>query len=354
MLGLTFPCTTTLDGTDPGKPCTFPVILENKTYPGCFQITTSSPVCYTRVTQNNTVYYEGVKEFWSYCSDGCRNEENAHPRSKFNLARQENKDIWSSDFFDLRTWESGLCHTYNPPEESFQGIQKRLYFLLGHRDIKINNKMLLGYEIYIHEEGQFWPKPNMHKLGQPDKMDVEVNVEMEVAFSQKKIVNLEIDKTCIEDVNYSFTKCVQDYLEKITDCYIDWFTDNTKEKCKSKNLLEYYTLLYKIKQFPSKNLFQKSGCYPKCTFIEYEYEIKAKNKVDWATNWTSSFYLAPKTSSYMQSIEYYSYDSNDLLGDVGGYLGLFLGWSLFSIIGAVPVFCNKLVHVFGVKLHRKK
>ena len=25
MLGLTFPCTTRLDGTDPGKPCMFPV-----------------------------------------------------------------------------------------------------------------------------------------------------------------------------------------------------------------------------------------------------------------------------------------------------------------------------------------
>ena len=25
MLGMTFPCTTRLDGTDPGKPCMFPV-----------------------------------------------------------------------------------------------------------------------------------------------------------------------------------------------------------------------------------------------------------------------------------------------------------------------------------------
>ena len=30
--------------------------------------------------------------------------------------------------------------------------------------------------------------------------------------------------------------------------------------------------------------------------------------------------------------EYYTYEVTDLLGDIGGYMGLFLGWSLLGII----------------------
>ena len=354
MLGLTFPCTTNLDGTDPGKPCAFPAKYNNSTFYGCLQITTSSPICFTRVTKNHTAYFEdGVKEFWSYCSDDCTDGQIAHPGSNFNLARRENMDIWSSQFFDLRTWESGLCHTYDPPDKSGQGIQNRLYFLLGYRNMKSDSKMMLGYDIYIHEKGQFWPRSDMQKIGQPDKIEIELNVEMEVSFSQGKIINLHDDESCTEVENYSFTKCLQNYLENKTNCYIEWFTDNLDEKCGYENLFEYYQLLYKIKQVPLKTVFQKSGCYPKCTFADYDYEIKTKNRVDWETNWTSSFYMGPKSSSYTKSVEYYSYDSNDLLGDVGGYLGLFLGWSLLSIFGAVPVFFNKLMSVLGGNRRKK-
>ena len=30
----------------------------------------------------------------------------------------------------------------------------------------------------------------------------------------------------------------------------------------------------------------------------------------------------------------------DLIGSIGGYLGLFLGWSVMSIVTAAPVWCK--------------
>ena len=54
MLGLTFPCTTGLGGTDPGKPCTF---SEESNYDynsdvsvldHCYTMETPTPACYTR------------------------------------------------------------------------------------------------------------------------------------------------------------------------------------------------------------------------------------------------------------------------------------------------------------------
>ena len=67
MLGLTFPCTTTLDGGDPGKPCMFPFPLPDyddyeyddstedekqyKDHHECHVMQTSSPACYTRLRE---------------------------------------------------------------------------------------------------------------------------------------------------------------------------------------------------------------------------------------------------------------------------------------------------------------
>ena len=140
MLDLNFPCTTKPDGTDPGKPCVFPFKgrhYDNEhnyyesTEEGCFNMQTTSPACFTRTTENLTNYYINGAQFWGYCSEACKGEK-ADPGSKYNLAKKQFSTIWKSEFFDLRTWESGLCHTYNPPEKSSHGgFKNRLYFMLG-------------------------------------------------------------------------------------------------------------------------------------------------------------------------------------------------------------------------------
>ena len=86
----------------------------------CVKMQTTSPACYTRLTENQTTYTENdVQEFWGYCPEKC-NGEKANPESEYNLAKTNFAQLWESEFYDLRTWESGLCHTYNPPEQSEQ------------------------------------------------------------------------------------------------------------------------------------------------------------------------------------------------------------------------------------------
>ena len=45
----------------------------------------------------------------------------------------------------------------------------------------------------------------------------------------------------------------------------------------------------------------------------------------------SEIYFQAGSNSIQYIKEYYGYDVYDFLGDVGGYLGLFLGWSLLGI-----------------------
>ena len=46
--------------------------------------------------------------------------------------------------------------------------------------------------------------------------------------------------------------------------------------------------------------------------------------------WTSEVFIEA-FDDVEESTEYLAYDLNDLVGSVGGYLGLFLGWSLLGL-----------------------
>jgi hypothetical protein len=92
-----------------------------------------------------------------------------------------------------------------------------------------------------------------------------------------------------------------------------------------------------------------SGCAPKCQHLKFVYNPGTEQKIDWQVNFNSSFFLGPKNPSFTQIQEYYQYDYADFVGDFGSYLGLFLGWSFFSILENVPVWFKRLKDCFQRK-----
>ena len=65
------------------------------------------------------------------------------------------------------------------------------------------------------------------------------------------------------------------------------------------------------------------------------------DNLDYKKDWLSEIYFQAASNTIEIRNEYYSYDIYDLLGDVGGYLGLFLGWSLLEISLKISnIFCN--------------
>ena len=146
-----FPCTTLDGGTDPGKPCSFPYnYYENMTSTQCGQ-----DYCFTRTHDNLSVYYEGQSDFWSYCDPRCRGERPG-PESYYNLAGSEQGHFWRSVLLDLRTYEPGYCHTYDPPLTSGPGTENGLYFLLGHLENILNDTsatyMMYSFNIFLHHK----------------------------------------------------------------------------------------------------------------------------------------------------------------------------------------------------------
>ena len=104
-----------------------------------------------------------------------------------------------------------------------------------------------------------------------------------------------------------------------------------------KVFLEYMELLTRIKQSRITDIQEETGCYQKCRIFQYSYEIEQKN-LNWAAKWTAEVFIQPKSSILEKTQEYYSFGINDLISNIGGTLGLFLGWSLLTVLQTLSFF----------------
>ena len=116
---MTFPCTTMLGGTTPGRPCVFPIKFDGTLRDKCSLLETSNVACITKVNTENLeedLMYTPEQHHFGYCSKECAGEMPG-PSSPYNLARLNYSEIWDIFYYDLSPYENGYCFTYNPPIE---------------------------------------------------------------------------------------------------------------------------------------------------------------------------------------------------------------------------------------------
>ena len=194
--------------------------------------------------------------------------------------------------------------------------------------------------IYLFTKGQFWPRSEMISFGQPESLTVSVSGikgydDLEIHFSVKEKIHLNThEHPCIEDIHYSLTECLHEYAFKQSNCKLNNFGSLKEGKrfCTKEGFESFIETLQYLKQEDIEDIKTVSGCISKCKNTEYSYE-KNLQKVLWETNNRSEVFIQAKTSvvSYMK--EYYTFDLNDLISSVGGNLGLFLGWSILTVVG---------------------
>ena len=205
----------------------------------------------------------------------------------------------------------------------------RLYFMMNNIP-----SIYKDYEIFLHETGQFWPRSDMFTFGQSPAINLDENTEMEIIFSVKEIINMNREnRPCEQNPNYSFTKCLHHFAQSETNCRVDLnqFDQDQDQNCKNKNFRHYFNLLIELKQVPISTVIKRSGCLQKCKTAQFSVEIK-EQKSNWTSNWTAEVYVQPKSNLIQYSTEYLFYDLTDLLSSFGGNLGLFLGWSILSVL----------------------
>ena len=91
---------------------------------------------FSKVHPDRTKAREMLK-YWGNCNKNCHGES-FEPSNIHNLANEDFNEFWESDIFDLRTYDNGYCHTYNPPKATTTNFDFRLGLFLGHSVKNLN------------------------------------------------------------------------------------------------------------------------------------------------------------------------------------------------------------------------
>ena len=195
----------------------------------------------------------------------------------------------------------------------------------------------------------------METFGQFGPIVIHPRKQVTGKFKLNKLQNInKIERPCESDPTYSYRNCLMELAEKNSNCSIKVFTN--KFNCSSTGLDSLIAILTSLRGSAENDVVFDTGCVPKCQNLQYKFDLKDETDVTWRKDWVSSFYLSTDSTTYQISTEYYSYDlpvsglstkiqalhcsqvifAQDLIGSVGGYLGLFLGWSIMSLITSVP------------------
>ena len=133
----------------------------------------------------------------------------------------------------------------------------------------------------------------------------------------------------------SIAKCVSNFYEKELNCSTRLLEGNqTMETC-GPDLLQNYSKPG-MPQLSETIMFQYFGCMPSCFRNEVEFttlnaydKTSTKKSNENRTNLKLVFYFMD--GGFEVKEEYYIYDSTSFLADIGGYMGLLLGYSWLSL-----------------------
>ena len=145
-------------------------------------------------------------------------------------------------------------------------------------------------------------------------------------------------------------KANQEFIAKF-DCRLPWMTpyNDTNicpiiEEVKEGNETTYHTLSQKVDIWEDmKNAaiyYEKCPSGTKCNRPIYNSKMEVKSNPIYSTKAEVKIQL--ENPSVQNIKDSYAYDSQSLIGEVGGTLGLFLGLSTYSLVEFFTCFMEKL------------
>ena len=126
--------------------------------------------------------------------------------------------------------------------------------------------------------------------------------------------------------------CVQHHIENEIGCQLPWHTDKTTlPKCfelkQYQDFLDSYDDIAGLSGF---SIAKKTGCLPSCKINEYTLTVHDLIYIPTGEARYSGFFYYPG-GQYWQKVYHYNYDFTSYIADVGGLVGLFLGYSMLSV-----------------------
>lgn len=144
-----------------------------------------------------------------------------------------------------------------------------------------------------------------------------------------------------EDMN----TCIQHYLERTMKCQLPWHNESTVlPRCtKPEQYDEFIKSYNKITRMKEASIAEITSCLPSCERREFQMKLITSKTIpltDGQRHITGYFYYP--NGRYTEKHHYYTYKTGDLFADIGGYLGLLLGYSILSCYDAFRYLCKKM------------
>ena len=135
--------------------------------------------------------------------------------------------------------------------------------------------------------------------------------------------------------------CIQHYIENKIGCQLPWYTNaTTLPKCIGNSPYQSFLGAYdEIAGLSGFSISKRTGCLPSCKINEFSLSIIShisipkESEAYQGSSYIGLFYYPG--GRYMQKVYYYNYDFTSYIADVGGLLGLFLGYSMLSFYDGV-------------------
>ncbi len=237
------------------------------------------------------------------------------------------------------------CATFTPNKSvairAFNGI--RQFF---------NETLTDSLQIWLHEAGDFYPTYSTLY----GSSFIQINVDQNAVPSQffaiegwfKDTQSLSTDKNpCIKDNDDETPKvdqCLIDFYEAELKCKLPWNKNHKHDfdLCQTEEQYDSYISL-SLKEFFSTSeaeVFKNTGCKPRCIQRHYFEKVVGSGNYPYGKNQDGViFAIFMKRGEFMFEEEVYMYQWLDFIADIGGYLGLWLGFSALSL-------CNSLTNKF--------
>ena len=263
---------------------------------------------------------------------------------------KETREYWLNffwtPFFDM-LW--GPCFTFDPSLHNFTLTSKARMEMRFKFNVVLGQPVGQKYELIIHD--RFEDRFDAFQRNPMITIEKKNSYDLKISKTVIEKLNRE-ERKCIEEQYYGFEKCThiktaQKFIDKF-NCTLPWMA-NSYEFIQDHNSCELgsddgFDFIHFVNESLNMHESVQKDCpkYLPCKRSIYEDQMTQKS-INEDSNTTMSRFILRFSSPYIQVIQdSWSYDEQSFIGEVGGTLGLFLGFSFSSLFDLLEYFLNKL------------
>ena len=235
----------------------------------------------------------------------------------------------------------GRCHTLQTNNRSFTPSKSKF--------LRVNLNNSLDFKVFVHDDDYFYLSMNQKATGGfrfiiQKNSNVTKMIQIEII---KRVGRKTVQNNCNDEEGYNFTKCLKMSLETKVGCVPRWSDSERLNKipeCKTIRQMQNYEIeTENLFRMGMKDVAEIYGCQKPCTYRELKFADELPiGKKDFGTG----VFLVLADPEIRVETETQIYTLQSLVGEVGGSLGLFLGFSFFMIWDWTKLFYDFLKNKF--------